>query len=318
MALNGHVVNAGSKADYRLIPIDNKLVRKGENIITVKRAGKNSQLVALALYDMADGKAGDLMLTPGQPSIVRGPNGWEWWLVYMANKAWKRSQHIDRIHFTGGRLYVDGITSPDTEGFHPVPAMPQHAGTSLDGVSVSDAYLLEVTFAAHSSDQAVSIGGRRIGLPSQMSKDAGHVWRIERNHDILTVWIDNVLVCDHENVDKDNRAVDVSGTVEYLSYNDGYDEYGRHFSGWEGVTADDGPDRRAQGRRGDKLRDERAAGQRHARPRTLRCICRMAGREKLCTGDNRRRAPHAHNRELRERQDYHERDAAGAHRDTLS
>lgn len=240
VAINGHVVNAGSKADYRLIQIDNKLVRKGENIITVKRTGKNSQLVALALYDMADAKTGDLMLTPGQPSIVRGPNGWEWWLVYMANKAWKRSQHIDRIHFTDGRLYVDGITSPDTEGFHPVPAMPQHAGKSLDDVSVSDAYLLEVTFAAHSSDQAVSIGDRRISLPSQMSSDAGHVWRIERNHDILTVWIDNVLVCDHESVDKDNRAVDVSGTVEYLSYNDGYDEYGRHFSGWEGLTADDG------------------------------------------------------------------------------
>jgi len=78
------------------------------------------------------------MLTPGQPSIVRGPNGWEWWLVYMANKAWKRNQHIDRIHFTGGRLYVDGITSPYSKGFHPVPAMPRHSGKSLDGVTVSD------------------------------------------------------------------------------------------------------------------------------------------------------------------------------------
>jgi len=73
-----------------------------------------------------------------------------------------------------------------------------------------------------------------------MSREAAHVWRIERNHGMLTVWIDNVLVCDHEHIDKDNRAADISGNVEYLSYNEGYDEYARHFSGWDGLKADDG------------------------------------------------------------------------------
>ena len=240
VALNGHTVNPDSKSDYRLIPIDRRLIRKGENVITVRRKGNSSRLVGLAIYDMTDHRAGDLMLTPGQPSIVRGPNGWEWWLVYMANKAWKRNQHIDRIHFTGGRLYVDGITSPYSKGFHPVPAMPRHSGKNLDGVTVSDAYLLEVTFAAHSPAQSVSIGGKSVSLPPQMSREAAHVWRIERNHGMLTVWIDNVLVCDHEHIDKDNRAADISGNVEYLSYNEGYDEYARHFSGWDGLKADDG------------------------------------------------------------------------------
>lgn len=30
--------------------------------------------------------ADDILMTPGQPNILRGPNGFEWWLIYMANK----------------------------------------------------------------------------------------------------------------------------------------------------------------------------------------------------------------------------------------
>jgi len=239
VSLNGHTLNAGTKTDYRLVRIDRGIVHKGENEISVVRTNSRARLVALALYDMPEDLSGDMLLTPGQPNIVRGPNGWEWWLVYMANKAWRRDQYIDRIHFTNNRLHVDGITGPKTGGFHPAPALPQHSGTTLDGVETSDTYLLEVTFHRNSPAQSVSVAGQTVNLPDSIDSGAAHVWRVERNHDMLTIWVDDILIADHRAIDAGNPEVKVTGDVEYLSYNDGWDEYSRHFSGWEGLTPND-------------------------------------------------------------------------------
>ena len=74
----------------------------------------------------ADADAGDALpevKNCGQPTLLRGPNGIEWWLVYFADQG-KRSQCIDRAHFFGRELYVEGPTTADTPGYHPVPAMP--------------------------------------------------------------------------------------------------------------------------------------------------------------------------------------------------
>ncbi|MDQ1255893.1 MAG: hypothetical protein QG656_487, partial [Candidatus Hydrogenedentes bacterium] len=56
----------------------------------------------------------------------RGPNGFEWWMVYFAlyNGSPQRSQAIDRVHFLDRRLYVDGPTTERTPGYHPPPAVP--------------------------------------------------------------------------------------------------------------------------------------------------------------------------------------------------
>ncbi|MDR2147137.1 MAG: family 43 glycosylhydrolase [Tannerella sp.] len=71
--------------------------------------------------------AGDLLFTPGQPNILRGPNGFEWWLIYMANRNKEpRGQYINRIHFFGNKLTVDGITDKNTPGYHPVPSLPTY------------------------------------------------------------------------------------------------------------------------------------------------------------------------------------------------
>lgn len=59
----------------------------------------------------------------GQPNLVRGPNGMEWWLVYFADME-HRAQHIDRVHFFGRELYIEGPTTGDTPGYHPPPALP--------------------------------------------------------------------------------------------------------------------------------------------------------------------------------------------------
>ena len=59
----------------------------------------------------------------GQPNLVRGPNGIEWWLVYFADQE-KRSQYIDRAHFFGRELFIEGPTCAETPGYHPSPAPP--------------------------------------------------------------------------------------------------------------------------------------------------------------------------------------------------
>lgn len=59
----------------------------------------------------------------GQPNLVRGPNGIEWWIVYFADRG-QRSQYIDRAHFFGRELYIEGPTCPETPGYHPAPALP--------------------------------------------------------------------------------------------------------------------------------------------------------------------------------------------------
>ena len=59
----------------------------------------------------------------GQPNLVRGPNGMEWWLVCFADME-HRAQHIDRVHFFGRELFIEGPTTGDTPGYHPPPALP--------------------------------------------------------------------------------------------------------------------------------------------------------------------------------------------------
>ena len=69
--------------------------------------------------------ADDILMTPGQPNILRGPNGFEWWLIYMANKNNEcRGQYINRVHFFNKTLFVEGITGPCTDGYHPEPSLP--------------------------------------------------------------------------------------------------------------------------------------------------------------------------------------------------
>ena len=240
--LNGRQVETDERADYRLVTLDASWLKQGENTIILQRPESvqvtpnsteparrhaSSQLVALALYDLGTAKApfadGDMLLTPGQPNIVRGPNGWEWWLVYMANQGFRRDQYIDRIHFVNDRLTVNGITGHNTPNPY-TPAKPQYSGTSLSDVTFADSYLLEATIRPKGTQQ-----------PTQ-------VWRIEKNHDVFTAWCDNVLVYKNERVPAGFedllRAEAAKYDVEYLSYNEGWDEYAGCFSGWPGLQAD--------------------------------------------------------------------------------
>jgi hypothetical protein len=79
----------------------------------------------VALFDTGGQPVDDILYSPGQPNVLRGPNGFEWWLVYFGDKnAEKRSQFINRVHFFDRQLFVDGPTGRNTPGYHPPPALP--------------------------------------------------------------------------------------------------------------------------------------------------------------------------------------------------
>ncbi|MBQ6652241.1 MAG: family 43 glycosylhydrolase, partial [Prevotella sp.] len=224
ISLNGHAIETNPRSDYRLTTIPADWVHAGVNEFTIGK--EKGRLVALALYDTSGQPCpftdGPLLLTPGQPNIVRGPNGWQWWLSYMANEGFRRDQYIDRIHFVNDQLTVDGISGHNTPA-RQAPARPQYEGTSIDSIPEADCYLLEAT--ARSSEHA----------PTE-------VWRIEKNHTLLNVWKDHVKVIDNQpapaNLWQLIRQTAQHYHIDYLSFNEGWDEFADHFSGWQGLTAD--------------------------------------------------------------------------------
>ncbi|MDR2057759.1 MAG: family 43 glycosylhydrolase [Dysgonamonadaceae bacterium] len=128
--LNGTLIYNSQKPDYLHVDLSQhkKLLRDGENILALTgEGGGRSNFLDVALFDMKDQLADDILFTPGQPNILRGPNGFEWWLIYMANKNnERRGQYVNRIHFFGNKLTVDGITAKKTTGYHPEPAKPDY------------------------------------------------------------------------------------------------------------------------------------------------------------------------------------------------
>ena len=128
--LNGTPIYESSAADYRHVDLQpyKHLLKNGKNSLAVEaNKGRRSGFIDVALFDMKDRVADDILYTPGQPNILRGPNGFEWWLIYMANKNGEpRGQFIDRVHFFGNKLTVDGLTGKKTPAYHPAPSQPTY------------------------------------------------------------------------------------------------------------------------------------------------------------------------------------------------
>nr|WKN34505.1 family 43 glycosylhydrolase [Tunicatimonas sp. TK19036] len=112
----------------------NALLENGENTLAIHSTqGRRGSFLDVSLFDMKGQVGEDIMYSPGQPNILRGPNGFEWWLIYMANKNTdRRSQYINRVHFYDKRMVVDGITGSKTPGYHPEPAQPTFSGLFND------------------------------------------------------------------------------------------------------------------------------------------------------------------------------------------
>jgi GH43 family beta-xylosidase len=135
--LNGTLIYSKEQGDYLHVDLSEKksILVTGSNTLAIEgQPGKRANFLDVALFDMKDEKAGDILFSPGQPNMLRGPNGFEWWLVYMADKnAERRGQYINRIHFFDKKLTVDGITSKKSPGYHPLPAKPTYQYLSNNG-----------------------------------------------------------------------------------------------------------------------------------------------------------------------------------------
>ena len=139
--LNGERIYNKQGADYCILNLSEKQIavlrNDAPNVLAIEtNKGSRTNFFDVSLFDMKDDKADDILLTPGQPNILRGPNSFEWWLIYMANKNHEpRGQYINRVQFFDKTLYVDGITGPNTKGYHPEPAKPTY-GDTFDDVSL--------------------------------------------------------------------------------------------------------------------------------------------------------------------------------------
>ncbi len=156
--LNEKLIYEKTGTDYCIINLDKKqlsLIKNGENILAIESSkGRRSNFLDVALFDLKENKADDILFTPGQPNIVRGPNGFEWWLVYMANKnKERRGQYINRIHFFNKTMHVDGITSSNTPGYFPYPAKPTYGELFDDNQSWKDNWTI-----SHPDNWSVSKG----------------------------------------------------------------------------------------------------------------------------------------------------------------
>lgn len=230
--LNGTIVYEKQGRDYCIVNLDKKLraaLKEGTNLLAVETNKGRSQFFDVSLFDMKDGIADDILMTPGQPNILRGPNGFEWWLIYMANKNNEhRGQYINRVQFFDKTLFVDGITGPRTAGYHPEPSMPTFAGKGetasfgvLQQVQPSVAYLFETGVKTEGGAGVIAwwkdadncayvgldaenrswylrtlVGGKEnkesYALPEDFRWGVYHHLRIERNGGCLKIWLDEI------------------------------------------------------------------------------------------------------------------------------
>lgn len=231
--LNGTLIYEKSGRDYCIVNLNKeqkRALKQGGNILAVEtEKGRTRNFFDLALFDMGCDKADDILITPGQPNIVRGPNGFEWWLVYMANKNDEpRGQHIDRVQFFDKTLYVDGITGPHTTGYHPAPSQPTFSCVDevpsfglLDDFEPALSYLFETNVKTTTNAGVVAwwqdsancayvgldektnswylrirLDGketlRTFALPADFRWGVYHQLRVERNNTGLRVWLDEI------------------------------------------------------------------------------------------------------------------------------
>ena len=152
--LNGTPIYEKQGRDYCIVNLNKEqraALKQGANLLAVETNKGHSRFFDVSLFDMKDDVADDILMTPGQPNILRGPNGFEWWLIYMANKNdERRGQYINRVHFFDKTMFVDGITGPRTPGYHPEPSLPTFSVKgevpsfgALRDVQASTAYLFE-------------------------------------------------------------------------------------------------------------------------------------------------------------------------------
>ncbi len=130
----------------RLVPLSpeaaERLRTPGLHTIAVHARAPSGEerFVDVGLLDSRDRVPDDLIWNLGQPNVVRGPNGFERYLTYFA--LWNEGPHcqgIQRIHFFGDELFVDGPTGSRPPQYVPAPCPATFADRfethRLDGIA---------------------------------------------------------------------------------------------------------------------------------------------------------------------------------------
>ena len=106
-----------------LTPEDLEALRVGTNLIAVySRERKDERYIDVGLIDPGAQPEDDLIWNTGQPNLVRGPNGFEWFVTYFA--MWNRGPHsqgINRTFFFNRELHIDGPTGSRPPQYQPRP-----------------------------------------------------------------------------------------------------------------------------------------------------------------------------------------------------
>jgi GH43 family beta-xylosidase len=140
--IDGQQVYTGNGANYSTISLTNEIIQKlkaGNNVIAIhSKKGRRSANVDVELINPLTKTGDDILFNPGQPNIVKGPNGFEWWLVYFGIKnGGRRGQFVNRVLFNDHELTVDGPTGSKTSGYHPDPSLPKF-GDVFNSVDKTD------------------------------------------------------------------------------------------------------------------------------------------------------------------------------------
>jgi Predicted beta-xylosidase len=127
--IDGQIVYKGNASNYTTVDLSKEIIQKlkaGSNVIAIhSKKGRRSANLDVELVDPLNKPGDDILFNPGQPNIVKGPNGFEWWLVYFGIKnGGRRGQFINRVLFNNQELTVDGPTGSKTNGYHPNPSQP--------------------------------------------------------------------------------------------------------------------------------------------------------------------------------------------------
>ncbi|MDB5158908.1 MAG: beta-xylosidase [Mucilaginibacter sp.] len=127
--IDGQMVYSNETANYATVDLQGDIIQRlkaGNNVIAIhSKKGRRAANVDVDLIDPLTKPGDDILLNPGQPNIVKGPNGFEWWLVYFGIKnGGRRGQFVNRVIFNDHELTVDGPTGSKTPGYHPNPSLP--------------------------------------------------------------------------------------------------------------------------------------------------------------------------------------------------